>query len=989
MATNKDFIVKNGLQVGGDIVVTGSLQTSGLTLPASDGTSGQVIATDGNGNLSFQTIVSNFTISDGTNTDTFNTGETLTFTAGTGITTTVSNNVVTISGATQYTDADAIAAVEGATHLTIDGGTLYVDTSNNYVGIGDTSPQHKLDVAGGIGINGTEVIDTSGEIVTAQLKNSGVTAGSYGSASLVPVITIDAKGRITSASTTSVAGVSTFTYNSSTNTLNISTADGGSFDADISAIGGSIQGTLADTKVQYGVNYSGTPQQGSFFFDSLNQKLKVYTGSTFVDAVPAGTGGGGGDLTDAVATFEKFQYTVTTTTNAISGADDNSNTLSYVVDGSQNIEVYVNGIKQFEGASNDYVATTGTSVTFTYNLVSGDVVDIQVYELLTQDAFYLKSETYTKTETNTQISTAVSSYLPLTGGTISGNISITGTVDGRDISVDGSKLDGIEAGATADQTKADIDALGINAGTLDGLDSSQFLRSDTSDTMSGALTIDPSTNGITALQIGARSDSNEYYDAYLQASDDGVSTGFNIQRRTQIGTSNQQRLTGVGIVSMGQNWKLSRYFNSTYTTAIEMDYTTGNVGIGTSSPSTILHIKGNGAGLSIEGTLGTGSTHVIESSGSNNATLAFRAAQRFYFTANGQDRMVLDSNGNLGIGTTQPWDKLSVYGGGIHFGTAPNVNNSGRLTYNTTSGEMAISAHSTGGNTSINLITSSGGSLSTRVNIESDGTTNFNGPKINLPTGASDPSGAVDGSIYFNTSTKLVRVYSNGAWSDVNAEKDPYWANVSAYITGDGVDRKGAWTITPVNVSTSTSPGSPFAGNSTSSWYEINTGTNNYLSLAGGGLDLIDPSEHTNFTLEFWLYRSATGGSYGHFYNIGGQGGQGVIKFQGDSAYGLYWYSSNGELISWGGGGSLTTGTWNWYVYQKSGSTNRTWKNGTLINTNTNSLPGGIASYFQLGGPFGSEYVSHYFDHLRVTAGVARYGSASTIPVQDAPWPTE
>ena len=81
MATNKNFVVKNGLEVGGDIVVTGSLQTSGLTLPTSDGTSGQVIATDGNGNLSFQTIVSNFTISDGTNTDTFNTGETLTFTA--------------------------------------------------------------------------------------------------------------------------------------------------------------------------------------------------------------------------------------------------------------------------------------------------------------------------------------------------------------------------------------------------------------------------------------------------------------------------------------------------------------------------------------------------------------------------------------------------------------------------------------------------------------------------------------------------------------------------------------------------------------------------------------------------------------------------------------------------------------------------------------------------------------------------------------------
>ena len=43
-----------------------------------------------------------------------------------------------------------------------------------------------------------------------------------------------------------------------------------------------------------------------------------------------------------------------------------------------------------------------------------------------------------------------------------------GTVDGRDVATDGTKLDGIETGATADQTKADIDALNINADLLDG-----------------------------------------------------------------------------------------------------------------------------------------------------------------------------------------------------------------------------------------------------------------------------------------------------------------------------------------------------------------------------------------------------------------------------------------------------------------------------------------------------------------------------------------
>lgn len=49
--------------------------------------------------------------------------------------------------------------------------------------------------------------------------------------------------------------------------------------------------------------------------------------------------------------------------------------------------------------------------------------------------------------------------LASTGGTISGNLSVTGTVNGRDYDADGTKLDGIESGATGDQTAAEIRAL--------------------------------------------------------------------------------------------------------------------------------------------------------------------------------------------------------------------------------------------------------------------------------------------------------------------------------------------------------------------------------------------------------------------------------------------------------------------------------------------------------------------------------------------------
>ena len=91
---------------------------------------------------------------------------------------------------------------------------------------------------------------------------------------------------------------------------------------------------------------------------------------------------------------------------------------------------------------------------------------------------------------------------------VTGNITVSGTVDGRDVAGDGSKLDGIESAATADQTASEILTLiktvdgsgsGLDADTLDGISSASFLRSDTSDTFTGTLTmagsIIPSANG--------------------------------------------------------------------------------------------------------------------------------------------------------------------------------------------------------------------------------------------------------------------------------------------------------------------------------------------------------------------------------------------------------------------------------------------------------------------------------------------------------------
>ena len=102
-------------------------------------------------------------------------------------------------------------------------------------------------------------------------------------------------------------------------------------------------------------------------------------------------------------------------------------------------------------------------------------------------------------------------------GTI--DFAVASQTDQNFTNADHSKLDGIESGATADQTASEILTLiktvdgsgsGLDADLLDGISSASFLRSDTSDTFTGTLTVSgnilPNANGTRNLGASQEQD---------------------------------------------------------------------------------------------------------------------------------------------------------------------------------------------------------------------------------------------------------------------------------------------------------------------------------------------------------------------------------------------------------------------------------------------------------------------------------------------------
>jgi len=340
------------------------------------------------------------------------------------------NIVLTNDGENSTLDADLL---DGANS------DFYLDFTN-----ATNKPDPTITLAGDV-TGSVTLTDLASGTITTDISNTGVTAAQYGSATSIPIITIAADGRITAAATASVAGIDSTSWYTANNTFQINTGDGSSFNNVISQF---------DANVDFG---AGIDVTGDITVTGLVDGRDIAADGAKLDLLEDGLDL---TLTGKVTGFASSNTGVMTLATELANTGVTAGT--------------------YGSASQIPVITVDEDGRLT-NVSTGAVKGVDSTE------WYNANNTF---QINTGDGSVFNTVIDQFGDIIiNGNVSVSGTVDGRDLSVDGAKLDGIEAGATADQTASEIltalltvDGTGslLDADLLDGQHAQDIINAATS-----------------------------------------------------------------------------------------------------------------------------------------------------------------------------------------------------------------------------------------------------------------------------------------------------------------------------------------------------------------------------------------------------------------------------------------------------------------------------------------------------------------------------